>query len=191
MLQPEIEELAFEAAIDARALRVMLSAAQYHAGRIARTLNLDETARDDAEQEILLILLDRRHYYDPARGAWTTFVNRIARQAAQSVADDIVSRRKTGDISLDAPETIGFCETLPDTASLSAEDIYYIVAFQRYLMRLPAELRVVALHSLYADGDLAEAQRTLGLSTSEFYRRIRELRYRLATLRFVTKRSVL
>jgi DNA-directed RNA polymerase specialized sigma24 family protein len=190
MLQPEVEEIAFEAVIDARALRVMLSAAQYHSGRIARTLNLDETARDDAEQEILLIILSRRHYYDPARGAWTTFVNRIARQAAQIVADDIAARRRT-DVSLDAPETSGICAELKDTASLTADEIYYVVALQRYLMRLPAELRVVALHSFYADGDLAEAQRELGLSTSEFYRRIRELRYRFATLRFVAKRSIL
>jgi hypothetical protein len=30
-----------------------------------------------------------------------------------------------------------------------------------------------------ADGDLADAQRRSGLSASEFYRRLREVRYRL------------
>ena len=190
MLQPDIEEIAVEAQIDARDLRVMLSAADYHAGRIARTLNLDDVSREDAAQEILLIILDRRHYYDPARGAWTTFVNRVARQAAQSVADDIVSSRRMTDISLEAPEGVTLCETLPDATSLSADDIYYVIALQNYIARLPAELRIVALQSLQADGDLAEAQRALGLSSSEFYRRVRELRYRLTTLRFVRKRAL-
>lgn len=190
MLQPEVDAIVLEAPFEARALRVMLSAAKYHAGRIARTLNLDDVAREDAEQEILLIILDRRHYYDAARGAWTTFVNRVARQAAQSVADDIVSCRRTADISIDAPEGVAFRETLPDAAPLRDDDIRYVVALQNYLARLPAELRTVALQSLYADGDLAEAQRALGISTSEFYRRVRELRYRLATLRFVRKRAL-
>lgn len=190
MLQPDVEEIAFDEPIDARVLRVMLSAAEYHARRIARTLRLDDVAREDVEQEILLIILDRRHYYDPTRGAWTTFVNRVARQAAQSVADNIVASRRAADVCLDAPEGVALCEILVDPASFTAESVYYVVALQNYFARLPAELRVVALESLYADGDLAEAQRALGLSTSEFYRRVRELRYRLATLRFVPKRAL-
>ena len=45
--------------------------------------------------------------------------------------------------------------------------------------------------ALEAAGELAEAQRALGLSTSEFYRRIREIRYRLFTIGLVDRRSLL
>jgi DNA-directed RNA polymerase specialized sigma24 family protein len=184
--QPEFEELRIEAALDERRLRVMLSAAKYHAGRIAGTLRLDDAARDDAEQEILLTILERRHYFDPSRGAWTTFVNRIARQAAQSVADDLVVRRKAAGAPLDEPEAAD--AIAPD--ALTEHDIYFIVALERRLARLPEQLRVVALAGLYADGDLADAQRTLGLSTSEFYRRVQELRYRLVAFCFVDRRRL-
>ena len=44
---------------------------------------------------------------------------------------------------------------------------------------LPAELRRVAGLTIMAEGEIAEAQRASGLSTSEFYRRLREIRYRL------------
>jgi DNA-directed RNA polymerase specialized sigma24 family protein len=186
MLQPEFEELRIEAALDERRLRVMLSASEYHAGRIARTLRLDDAAREDAEQEILLTLLERRHYFDPARGAWTTFVNRIARQAAQSVADNLVLRQKTAGSSLDESEAVD--ATAPD--AVTEDDIYYIVALERCLARLPEQLRVLALAALYADGDLADAQRTLRLSTSEFYRRMQELRYRLVALSLVDRRKL-
>jgi len=55
---------------------------------------------------------------------------------------------------------------------------------------LPVELRLVVGLAIGADGELADAQRASGLSTSEFYRRLREIRYRLmaaglADLRFL------
>jgi allophanate hydrolase subunit 1 len=58
-------------------------------------------------------------------------------------------------------------------------------------MVLPAELRLVAEAALAADGDLAEAQRATGLSTSEFYRRLREVRYRMFTLGLIDHRPLL
>jgi hypothetical protein len=82
------------APLDAGMLRVLMAAAAYQARRVARTLKLSDVEREDAEQEILLALLERRRFFDPARGPWPPFVHRIARQAAQSVADNLVAARK-------------------------------------------------------------------------------------------------
>lgn len=172
------------------ALRILLATARYQAARISRTLNLDAAAHEDAEQDILLILLERRHYYDPSRGAWTTFVNRIGRQAAQMVADDIVSTRRSGLSVVLSDASDEEAQEASDASCLSADDIYFTIALDRYFTRLPEPLRIVAQFSLQADGDLAEAQRALGLSTSEFYRRIKELRFRLVALGFVARRHL-
>ena len=83
-----------DSAIDAGMLRVMMAAAAYQARRVARTLKLSDAEREDAEHEILLVLLERRRFFDPARGPWTPFAHRIARQAAQSVADNFVAARQ-------------------------------------------------------------------------------------------------
>ena len=64
-------------------LKVMMAAAAYHARRVARTMRMAPAESEDVEQEILLALLERRRFFDPARGAWTSFANRVARQAAQ------------------------------------------------------------------------------------------------------------
>ena len=79
------------------------AAAAYQARRVARTLKLSRNDREDAEHEILLVLLERRRFFDPARGPWTPFAHRIARQAAQSVADSLVAARKLYAVSLSRP----------------------------------------------------------------------------------------
>ena len=75
--------------LDQRALHIMMRTAAHHASRIARTMALSETDREDAEQDILLALIERRRFFDPARGAWSSFADRVARQMAQVIADRI------------------------------------------------------------------------------------------------------
>ena len=89
--------------LDERMLKVTMAAAAYQARRVARTMRMAPGESEDVEQEILLTLLDRRRFFDPARGPWTPFANRIARQAAQIIADGLVSIRKTYGGSLDQP----------------------------------------------------------------------------------------
>jgi hypothetical protein len=55
---------------------------------------------------------------------------------------------------------------------------------------LAPELREVAEAAVFADGDLADAQRALGMSTSEFYRRLREIRYQLLAFGLVDRRRI-
>lgn len=184
-------------AVDVMTLRTMLAAAAYQARRVARTLKLSQADREDVEQEILLVLLERRRFFDPARGPWTPFAHRIARQAAQSVADALVAARKLAALSLDQPieatfdsETATSAETIGDPAAPTEGDILGNLSLLRFLATLPPDLRIAADAALAADGDLADAQRALGLSTSEFYRRLREVRYRLVSMGLVDRRNL-
>ena len=68
------------------------------------------------------------------------------------------------------------------------EDLQLPLALAKFVAGLPEELALVARLSLFENGDLAEAQRRSGLSTSEFYRRLREVRYRLVCLGIVRHR---
>jgi DNA-directed RNA polymerase specialized sigma24 family protein len=176
-------------AIDAMTLRTMMAAAAYQARRVARTLKLSPAEREDVEQEILLVLLERRRFFDPARGPWTPFAHRIARQAAQSVADALVAARKICAVSLDQPwdaaldrELAALADAIADDAVPGEADILYDMSLMGFLTTLPPELRCAADAALAADGELADAQRALGLSTTEFYRRLREVRYRLFSI---------
>lgn len=175
--------------LDQRDLRTLLAAAAYQARRVARTLKLSQVDREDVEQEILLVLLERRRFFDPSRGPWTPFAHRIARQAAQSVADVLVAGRKISAVSLDQPwdatldrELGALAETIADDAVPGEADILYDMSLMGFLATLPPDLRCAADAALAADGDLADAQRALGLSTTEFYRRLREVRYRLISI---------
>jgi Sigma-70 region 2 len=185
------------AALDAGMLRVLMAAAAYQARRVARTLKLSEPEREDAEQEILLVLLERRRFFDPARGPWTPFVHRIARQGAQSVADSLVATRKLY-TSVEEPaeaaqesETSTLADALQDPAAPTEAHILDTVSLMSFVATLPSDLRMVAEAALKADGDLPDAQRALGLSTSEFYRRLREIRYRLLAVGLVERRRLL
>jgi DNA-directed RNA polymerase specialized sigma24 family protein len=177
-----------EQGLDQRELRTLMGAAAYQARRVARTLKLSQSEREDAEQDILLALLERRRFFDPARGLWSPFADRIARQAAQSVADALAATRRIDAVPLDQPAvemvlrqaepgTLG--ETIADDAAPGETDILNRLTLIRFLAKLTPELRLVAEATLMADGDLADAQRRSGLSASEFYRRLREIRYRL------------
>ena len=186
--------------VDARMLKVMLATAAYQARRVERTLQLPQAEREDVEQDILLVLLERRRYFDPSRGPWTPFAHRIARQAAQLASDAIVASgalyggsldqpADEGKADDDEPATIADCAV--DGATPTEANILDTLSLMFFVRRLPAELRLVAEAAIIADGDLADAQRTLGLSTSEFYRRLREIRYRMFSVCLVDRRSLL
>jgi hypothetical protein len=170
--------------LDGPMLRVIMAAAAYQARRIARTLRLSADDRQDAEQQVLLALLERRRFFDVARGPWTPFVHRVARQAAQGIADGYADdRRRFNAWSNETDERDdGPCDVLEsviDPAAPTSDDILYVQALHRFMTTVPAELRLVAGLTIMAEGEIAEAQRASGLSTSEFYRRLREIRYRL------------
>ena len=179
-------------ALDARDLAVIRATASAHARKLARSLRLSSEERNDAEQDILVTLLERWHYFNGARGSNIAFAIRIARQALHALAGRIVADREleTVDINyalgVDDPsaevEALTVADTIPDDSALTETMLVEALALGRFLDRLPQDYARVARAVQDKDGDLAEAQRLTELSSSEFYRRLRELRYRLVCL---------
>lgn len=183
-----------EHAFDARMLRVMMGAAAYHARKVARTMSLGEAEREDVEQDILVALLERRRFFDPARGAWSSFAELVARQAAQLAADDIGTDRRMQAGSLDASaenaDIVSELRAAVEAKMTSTPDHELPLSLARFVAELPEDLAQVAKVALEEDGDVAEAQRNSGLSSSEFYRRLREVRVRLICMELVLKRPI-
>ena len=187
---PEIE-------CDARTLKLMLSAARLQARRLGRSLRLSADEQEDAEQDILLVLLERHHYYDQERGLLTAFIHRIARQATQAIADRITANWVTVTINLDLAgshegvwherEALSLADTLADPAAPDETAIVEALSFKGFVAGLPADLAIVVQSIFAADGDIAEAQRQSPLSLSEFYRRLRELRFRMVSAQVAPK----
>ena len=177
--------------INPRDLDVIMATAAAHARKLARSLKLSQAEREDAEQDILLMLLERWHYFDDVRGSNIGFAIRIARQAAQGIADRVAAGWQNDLVSLEDPapwqdwgmddavtisEQVGD-ESLPDEAALVSA-----LSLRGFMAALPTDLLVVVKAVFAADGDIPEACRLTSLSSSEFHRRLRELRYRLVCL---------
>lgn len=180
-----------DSAIDDRQLRVLMAAAAYHARRVARTMRLGEAEREDAEQDIVVALLERRRFFDPSRGAWSSFADRVARQAAQGVADEIGAVRRSCAASLDALTDDEQTPALRDAIEAQfvlAPDFDLPFSIAQFVNGLPEELAYVARLVLLAEGEIAEAQRLSGLASSEFFRRLREIRVQLVLAELVRKR---
>ena len=184
--------------ISPRDIDVMMATAAAHARKLARSLKLSQAEREDAEQDILLILLERWHYFDDARGSNIAFAIRIARQALHAIAGRIIADREIAGLDIDFAqdvddpsgevEALTIADTLPDDAAPTEAMILDACALGRFLEGLPQDYALVAQAIRDQDGDLAEAQRFSALSTTEFYRRLRELRYRLVCLELAPRR---
>jgi hypothetical protein len=185
-----------EIACDVRTLELMLSAARLQARRLGRTLRLSAEEQDDAEQDILLVLLERHHYFDEARGHLTAFIYRIARQATQAIADRITANWATVTVSLELSATreagddeapASLADRLADPRAPDEATILDALSFRGFVAGLPGDLALIVQSIFACDGDIAEAQRQSDLSVSEFYRRLRELRYRMVSARVAPK----
>lgn len=198
MLQLQIEENdRHDLPASARELHIMFVASNYHARRIVRKLGIDNSFVGDIEQDILVTLLDRRRYFDPVRGPWTPFVLRIAGQAAQLAADRLSQEKRTfvsvaaeGSPAIEDEDGTSFFDTFEDPTNPNEADFLYRLLLMRAIKRLPPELGIILEAALDAEGELAEVPRALGLSTSEFYRRLKELRFRLVLLGLAPRRMI-
>lgn len=182
--------------ISRRDLEVMMATAAAQSRRLMRSLRLSASEQEDAEQDILVMLIERWHYFDDSRGSNVAFAIRIGRQAAQVIADRIVSGWEREAISLDAPlngdegsePEPSLSETVPDERLPSETDLIGAIALNDVLGKLPEDYAHVAQTIRETDGDVGEAKRLSQLSSSEFHRRLRELRYRLVTVELAPRR---
>ena len=175
-------------------VRVASATAYFYAKRIGRTLRLNPDDVDDARQELLLEVLRRFGYFDPARAAWSTFAGMIIRHAADELADRISGAQRIDggfldDVTVQVRGTrVRLTEVLAESDGLSAAwsgvfdpfaDLEKRIDLERFIEGLPDGLR--CLCRLLQTEMPADAQRLSGLSKSEFYRQIEELGMRLRT----------
>jgi DNA-directed RNA polymerase specialized sigma24 family protein len=169
----------------------MMGAAAYHARRVARTMRLGDAERQDVEQDIVLALLERRRFFNASRGAWSSFADRVARQVAKDLADEIGVDRRHCAGSLDGhPDDT---ETTAVRAAVTAQlvsmpDLDLPLSVVQFVDGLPPDLAYVAKLVLLEEGEIIQARRRSGLANSEFFRRLREIRVRLVLSRVVRKR---
>lgn len=57
-----------------------IKCARIVAAQAARQYGFGAAERDDLAQDLLVRLLEQRHHYDAARGAWSTFVSTVYRR---------------------------------------------------------------------------------------------------------------
>ena len=68
------------------------------AGRLARQPGFRRAEQEDLEQELAAAILKRAHYYDPARGAVNTFIDRAVTSAAATI---VRQRRRVTQVATD------------------------------------------------------------------------------------------
>jgi len=177
--------------IGRRDLDVIMSTAAAYSRKLSRSLKLSRTDEEDAEQDILLMLLERWHYFDDARGSNIGFAIRIARQAAQDIADRVAAGWQADFVSPEDPapwqdwgtdDAITISEQVGDESLPNEAALVSALSLRGFTGALPEDLRVVVEAVFTADGDIPMAQKISALSSSEFHRRLRELRYRLVCL---------
>jgi len=130
--------------INRRDLDVMMTTAAAQSRRLARSLRLSPAEQEDAEQDILVMLIERWRYFDDSRGSNVAFAIRIGRQAAQVIADRIVAGWEQDTVSLDAtldptddPSGLRLAETLADVTVPSETAIVEAIALKDVMDRLP------------------------------------------------------
>lgn len=191
MTNAELKTSSSRPAIGHRDVDLLMKTATVQSRKLARSLRLSVTEQEDVEQELLVALLERWRYFDATRGSNIAFAIRIARQASQGIADRIAAGWQNQALSLDASpsheqepegEALQLAELIADESLPSEADVVATLAMHQFVETLPAELCTVVTSVFEADGDTSEAQQAASLSSSEFHRRLRELRYRLVSL---------
>ena len=155
---------------------IALRTAHQWASRWARAARRRRADQEDMAQDILVAALIRSRHFDPAKAAWPTFIDLVARHA---LADRIQAERRAGpaSLSLDGlpPDVVLQSATLPASGD-TATAAHRCIALRAAQQLLPDDPRETLGLLVLAEGDNAAACRASGRSSSAFYRDIAELR---------------
>ena len=153
---------------DSYHIRIALTTARHLATRHVRGQGLPWAERDDLTQDILLAIVDASRHYDPARGAWSTFVSLVGRHV---ILDCIRAPKAPPMVALD-PNTHG---GIGPEVLLEAADPHWAIGLQRVADELPAAPKAL-LQLVLTHGDVADARRASGRPPASFYRALGDLR---------------
>jgi DNA-directed RNA polymerase specialized sigma24 family protein len=137
--------------------------------QILRQTGLPSSDREDVEQTLALLLLQRLPKFDPAEGDRAAFVRMVLRQATVNVLRFLAAAKRSGrPVSLDA--------LLPtaDDGATSEESGDLVLDLAGALEALPADLRAIA-NELRVSSK-TEAARNLGIPRSTLHERAKEIR---------------
>lgn len=167
----------------------VVSTIRYHARRLARSRVVPSMELADLEQDIVLDLLHRTRWFDPARGSFPTFADRIiGNRVASLTAPTLRLKTERGMISLDEPAPAGdddepctLGELLSDDARLHAdpgcsfEDAHWLRHDVRgFVASLTPALQRCA--EILASEHIAVSARAAGLHRSTVYESASRLR---------------
>jgi hypothetical protein len=147
--------------------------------QILRQTGLPRTDREDIEQALTLLLLQRLAKFDPHAGERVAFVRMVLRQATVNVLRFLGAAKRAGrPVSLDAflhsaagePFHPADREGLPSDEERAARALDVAAALEA----LPAELRAVAEE--LREVSRAEATKNLRVSRSTVHERTKEIR---------------
>jgi hypothetical protein len=158
----------------AERIRVALATARHHARRFGHGRGLTRADLDDLEQDILLAIAEAHHRYDPARGAWSTFVALLSRHV---LVDQCRRPASPKPLSMEAPEVAALVAALP----APSVDIELALALAITVHDLPPAPRAL-LNDIIAHRDLSAARESRAGSTATFYRELQDLRLWLRSL---------
>jgi DNA-directed RNA polymerase specialized sigma24 family protein len=156
---------------DRHRLYQALSTARHRGSRGARRLQLSYADREDLRQDILLAIIERSRHFDPARGAWSTFVGLVARHV---IADRAREQRERPEPIFLVLDLDGF----PNGSSATQQDHVdhdMPLSLRRVADELPPAPQTI-LRQVGAAGDLPGAQRTSEMPSATFYRAVVDLR---------------
>ncbi len=150
-------------------LAVALAAARHHAACHGRRAGLTACDREDLRQEVLLALVIRADWHQPALGAWSTYAALVARHA---LADAAALRRRQVVTIVSEPDADALAEQAGDDPH---DGLIARLDLQRLWPALPPRLRgVICL--VAREGSLADACRESAMPPAAFYRAVADLR---------------
>lgn len=157
---------------DRETVAAAVMAARFAAIRGARRLGLSRADREDLQQDILVVLIQRGRHFDPQRSGWRTFAALIARHV---VADRARTERESDQPTVE----LGDVDAFPSGSSITQQDqldACLSLDLERVCAELPKAPQAI-LQLLGSTGDVAEAQRRSTQSCASFYRSLADLRF--------------
>jgi RNA polymerase sigma factor (sigma-70 family) len=156
----------------------------------SQRLNMD---RDDLIQELTLHVIQKSHAYDPALGAWATFVNCIVKRKLSLIRRSFKSQRNRINVeatSLDEGKrsnsgtTLDYLNALEQASSPRKKSEEFRSETEIWERRVDVETVVQKLEpqqqifcrQLIEHQTSVESCRSLGVSRSTYYRQLKEIR---------------
>ncbi len=178
-LETEQEAIARLKGGDLQGMETLVRRYQLQAIRAAYLITGDRPAAEDIVQEAFLRAAERIHQFDDSRPFRPWFLRSVVNDAIKAAT------RSNRRVSLDAQETEGSLEWLPDPAPSPeelAQNEENRLAVQRALLRLKPEQRAVVVMRYYLEMDHAEISSKVGDPVGTIKWRLHEARKRLQRL---------